>query len=155
RTEAKSGDVVVSITADVGSVAVIDDLISLPCHVSQHIALLRPRAGVSPRYLAYALSASQAQAAFDAARYGGTKTQLALDDVLDIPVRIPPRADQDRIATQLDDLSTKTGHTVEAIKRQVALLAEYRQALITKAVTGQLDEATLKGKKPADEVVRV
>jgi hypothetical protein len=35
------------------------------------------------------------------------------------------------------------------------LLAEYRQAVITAAVTGQLDEATLKRRKPVDEALGV
>jgi hypothetical protein len=47
-----------------------------------------------------------------------------------------------------------TGAT-QNLQAQLDLLAEYRQALITAAVTGQLDEETLKGRKPADEAMGV
>jgi type I restriction enzyme S subunit len=154
RTEAKAGDIAVSITADVGSVAVIDDA-SLPCHVSQHVALLRLKDHVESRYLAYSLSASSAQAAFDAARYGGTKTQLALDDVLDIPIRLPERCVQEEVVSRLDRVADLTKTAITALSRQLDLLSEYRQALITQAVTGQLDDAMLTGNQPVDEAVGV
>jgi len=55
-------------------------------------------------------------------------------------VRIPwpPRAEQDAIVRALDARSIATRAPAAAIDRQIALLHERRQALITAAVTGKL-----------------
>jgi type I restriction enzyme S subunit len=152
RTRTKPGDVVLSITADVGSVAAIPA--TLPeAYVNQHLALMTPKESVASRWLAYALASGPVQAHLDATRYGGTKTQLALEDVAESPLQVPSADEQLRIARELDYRLQIHATVIQRIDRQLALLTEYRQALISAAVTGQLDEATLRGHKPADEAM--
>ncbi len=140
RTAVTHGDVLMSITADTGSVAVISTDTPLPAFISQHVASLRPRSGrASSRWLAYRLKAPDAQAQIEAARYGGTKQQLSLPDVQTLRISVPPPTEQLRIATWLDDREEKIVRSTEKLSQQLALLAEHRQALITAAVTGQID----------------
>lgn len=54
------------------------------------------------------------------------------------PWPVPPRREQERIASDMMDLLDATLGLEGASKRQIALLRERRQALITAAVTGEI-----------------
>lgn len=58
RTRIREGDMLVSITADLGSIAVAPRL-KKPAYVNQHIALCRPKDSVHPRWLGYAMLSSR------------------------------------------------------------------------------------------------
>lgn len=139
RSRVRPGDVLTTITAAIGQVAVVPRDLG-EAYVSQHLALLRPnRALVSPEWLALALWSEDAQRQLDAARYGGTKQQLSLDDVREIRVPLADLTIQldvaNRIVASLDALT----RAEQVIRRLTDLLLERRQALITAAVTGQLE----------------
>ena len=55
RTTVQSGDILISITADLGRIAVVPDCLDRQAHINQHIALLRTK-GINTRYLATYLS---------------------------------------------------------------------------------------------------
>lgn len=139
RCRAESGDVLTTITAAIGQVAMIPDDLG-EAYVSQHLALMRPdRRLVRPEWLAWALKSDDVQRQFEIARYGGTKQQLALEDVADI--RIPLATVEDQ--TSLLRATVEATRRIEQAERRVravgSLLLERRQALITAAVTGQID----------------
>lgn len=138
RTRVQAGDVLLSITADVGSVGLARSRHE-GAYVSQHIALISPEE-CSGEWLAYALSTSSAQQQLNAARYGGTKTQLALEDVADVIVPIPgSRSTEEHVLERVRRANAAIDAIRDRLDDQVTLLRERRQALITAAVTGQLD----------------
>ena len=142
RSRVYVGDVLIGITgANTGWVSLADQRIA-NANVSQHVCLVRPGNKVEGRWLAYALSAPQVQELLLGSQYGGTKTQLSLGDIRDLVVPLPPVAAQQRIVAEITEgLAAIT--TERAIRdRQLRLLAERRQALITAAVTGQIDVTT-------------
>lgn len=137
RTMVAEGDVLVSITAEIGSVG-LARAGQNGAAVSQHIALLTPT-GCSGEWLAYSLVTSAAKAQLDAGRYGGTKTQLSLDDVRDVVVGVvPPEAEVIALA-QLRSRLDRISHGQRILLRQINLLVEHRQALITASVTGEIE----------------
>lgn len=136
RTEVKDGDVLVSITADIGSVAVARRE-QAGAHVSQHIALLTPD-GCRSEWLAYAIKSPKARATLDAGQYGGTKTQLGLGDIASLRVPRPSLDDQDRLLDTLNRAISRIDTLGQRLVVQIDLLIEHRQALITAAVTGEL-----------------
>lgn len=139
RTRTEEGDVVVSITADVGSVGVVSTQFA-GGHVSQHLALLRPvKDRIEPRWLALALFGSEGQAQLDSARYGGTKTQLSLDDVAEVWLPLPPLDHQQAILARWSQMESAAERLGRVIESQIGLLRERRQALIATAVAGQID----------------
>jgi len=82
RTRIQAGDLLFSITAYLGSIAVT------PCslvnaYVNQHIALVRLdiSRGLIPEFVGYATLSDTGQSQLSGQGYGGTKTQLALDDL--------------------------------------------------------------------------
>lgn len=56
-----------------------------------------------------------------------------------IPMRVPSRREQDEIVTRLEEFKTSRETTEELTQRAIALLRERRSALITAAVTGQIE----------------
>jgi type I restriction enzyme, S subunit len=77
RTKLRSGDVLFSITAYLGSVAIVPDGLE-SAYVSQHVALARLRernAGPTSRWVAYVALSYVGQTWFALQSYGGTKIQ--------------------------------------------------------------------------------
>lgn len=139
RTRTKSGDILVSITADIGSVGIVPDDLA-EAYVSQHLALVRPEVGkVIPRFLAYAARGPWAKYHFGSLMQGGTKVGLTLDDVRNLKVGLPPRPEQLAIQSFLDKNLRHSFELSSRISKQMVALTEYRQSLTTAAVTGQLE----------------
>jgi type I restriction enzyme S subunit len=73
----------------------------------------------------------------------------------DIHKRIMPLAplkDQEHIASCIDSYTARTDAATAAINEGIALLTERRQALITAAVTGQIDVTTARGVSESEGV---
>jgi type I restriction enzyme S subunit len=138
RTRLRQGDLLVSITADLGSIAVVPEL-EKPAYVSQHIALCRPKAGVHPRWLGYAMVSRQAKRQLLNSGYGGTKIQLSLDDVRNVWLAVPPLDEQIVISDFLDQRLRKIARQITLIDQLDDLLQQQRKALIDEAVTGKID----------------
>lgn len=152
HTRLRLGDVLLNITgASLGRVCTFD--LSISANVNQHVAIVRPRRDVDPAWLALALGSSQLQDQIWASQSGSAREGLSAEVAGRLVLAVPPLAEQKRISAHVADRTAVFRKVLRTFERQLALLAEYRQALITNAVTGQLDEATLKGDKPADEVV--
>ncbi|WP_285689412.1 restriction endonuclease subunit S [Actinoplanes sp. NBRC 103695] len=75
----------------------------------------------------------------------GPVPSVSESQVAAVPVPLPPEEEQLRIAHRLDEFNDEHSHLNQNLSNQVALLKERRQALITAAVTGQLDVTTARG----------
>jgi type I restriction enzyme, S subunit len=136
RSRVRIGDVLIGITgANTGWVSLADQRIA-GANVSQHVCLVRPSKMIHGRWLAYALSAPQVQELLLGSQYGGTKTQLSLGDVRNLVVPIPSLDDQKRTVKDINEGMARIMGEHALRDRQLGLLAERRQALITAAVTG-------------------
>ncbi|AUD60359.1 hypothetical protein AYJ58_13080 [Shewanella sp. Pdp11] len=139
RSKIKSGDLLISITADLGSVCVADDTIA-GGFVSQHVSLCRPNSLViSSRWLAYFVLSDAAKEQFIGSGYGGTKIQLSLEDIRELNIAYPPVSEQGEIALYIDTKLEKFALLMNRAESQVNLLQERRTALISAAVTGKID----------------
>jgi len=125
----------------VGFVARFVDLsLDTPTVCSNFVARLRPRRDVDAEYLSHLFAAI-----YDARLNVPYVKQTTGIQNLDVEAflaqdwAIPARDQQRRIATELAALFEHLTHGRGLLKRQVDLLAEHRQALITAAVTGELD----------------
>ena len=139
RTRVKPNDILVSITAIIGAVAVVSrDLAE--AFVNQHLALIRLSASeVDSRWIAYCIMSPVGQTQFAADLYGGTKDGLGLDDVRSLLVLVPPIREQERIVAYLDGQTAKLMKLVQAVRAAIDYLNEFRAALISAAVTGKID----------------
>jgi len=78
-------------------------------------------------------------------QYGGTKTQLSLPDIRNIRIPDIPLEEQRRLVREVERTEELINRQKSLRKKQLSLLAERRQALITAAVTGQIDVTTARG----------
>lgn len=78
---------------------------------------------------------------FDSRSTGIWKSRLRLypSEFLDIVMPVPPLDEQREIVTSLDADLAKMDRLVDKTRRSIDLLREYRTALISAAVTGQID----------------
>ena len=96
RTRIRPGDVLISITADVGMVALVQTEIG-EAYINQHVALARPNGMLDSHYLAYFLAAKNGgQEQFHNLQRGATKVGLGLDDIRSIWIARPPIPDSRR-----------------------------------------------------------
>lgn len=152
RTATQSGDVLVSITADLGSVAVIPDGFE-NAYVSQHLALVRPNGDrIFGRWMAYQFFSACGQAQLTGSGYGGTKIQLGLGDVKDVWLALPPTDEQEEICTWIGAEVDKLKRQSDSIHDLILRLREYRSALVTNAVTGKIDVRGFATPHPAEGI---
>ena len=68
-----------------------------------------------------------------------TRSSLSQELLKRLPVPFPPIDEQKEIAIFLDEQTQKIDSMVEKENKQIQLLKEYRQSLISEAVTGKID----------------
>lgn len=139
RSKIQLDDLLISITADLGSVCVANNSIS-GGFVSQHVSLCRPNSSVkSARWLAYFILSDSAKEQFVGSGYGGTKIQLSLEDIRELNIAYPPKKEQEDIASYIDVKLKKFELLMSQAEQAIQLMQERRTALISAAVTGKID----------------
>ncbi|XRQ08590.1 restriction endonuclease subunit S [Actinomadura welshii] len=147
RSRIQLGDVLVGITgANAGWVALANDDVA-GGYVSQHVCLARPEAHkVDSEWLAFLIASPSIQRALMESQYGGTKTQLSLPDIRNIRIPSISLLRQKEIAREVKRHASLIDRQRAFRRRQIELLGERQQALITAAVTGQFDVSTASGR---------
>ncbi len=158
RTRVHPGDVLLSITAYIGSVAVVPDEFE-EAYVSQHVACCRLRPGsAQPRWIGYVLLSPIGQTHGALCMYGGTKQGLSLDDVKNYIVLLPPHNEQSELVQWIESETSLVDVAITRAHRQITLMREYRTRLIADVVTGKIDVRKAAAVLPEvlpDEVVEV
>ena len=72
---------------------------------------------------------------------GGQQDALNCATIKAFRIPLPPLAEQQRLIREVERGLVAVDSSAESVSKQVTVLREYRQALITAAVTGQLDIA--------------
>lgn len=72
---------------------------------------------------------------------------LNRNDVYELTIHLPPLPEQRRIAAKIDEMFSTLGNGLESLKRANALLADYRQTLLSYAFEGKLTEQWRKENK--------
>jgi type I restriction enzyme S subunit len=137
RTRVKRGDILISITADVGMIGLASEDIG-EAYVNQHVSLTRPVGNTYGRYLAWFLASNSGQKQFEALQRGATKVGLGLDDIRSLAVPLPPVEEQAEIVRRIDTLF-KLADAIENRVDGASLRAEkLTQAILAKAFRGEL-----------------
>jgi type I restriction enzyme, S subunit len=133
RTAVKEGDLLVSITADLGIVAVIPAGFET-AFVNQHIALTRLNSSsVNARFIGWFLNGQSGQAQFDKLNESGAKAGLNLPAIQNLLIPVMGLLEQTKIADAID---TATGKTAEFHCRLVKLQS-LKRALMQDLLTGR------------------
>jgi type I restriction enzyme, S subunit len=129
-----AGTVVLSRTASAGFSAIMaTDMATSQDYVTWTCG---PR--LRPRFLLLCLRAMR-QDLLGRLAMGSTHQTIYVPDIQSIRIPLPPLEEQDQMVEWVWQRLHRIDAAVDGINRQIDLLAERRQALITNAVTGQLE----------------
>ena len=142
RTRLKDADTLVCITG--GRTGAVGFLETVPetAYVNQHICLIRPnRNKLLPKLLSQILYSEIGQRQFSFFQYG-LKQGLGFSQVGEVRIPIPPKNLQQKVSAEIDRVFERVGKSQSLQEASIDRLKEYRSALITAAVTGQIDVKT-------------
>ena len=139
RTIPQSGDLILAREAPVGNVAIIPK--DLKVCLGQRTVLIRPdKNEVCSMFLVYLMLGDEIQAKLLGRSTGAIVHHLNMTDIrnLELP-RLPSFSTQRKIVDFLNRKTKQIDELITTEQRKIELLKEYRQSLISEAVTGKID----------------
>ncbi|MNC12929.1 EcoKI restriction-modification system protein HsdS [compost metagenome] len=135
RTSIDVGDILISITADIGICTYIDDSIQLPAYINQHLALVRFNTSlICSKFVAYFLASERVQSSFLRASDQGAKAGMNLDSVRKIKIIVPTEKEQTAIATILSDMDSE----LTVLAQKLAKARDLKQGMMQQLLTGRI-----------------
>jgi type I restriction enzyme S subunit len=136
-TRLRQGDIVVVRSGLAGVAAVIpEDLDDSNC---VDLVIIRRTPRILPKYLEYIINSREAREQVGQHSVGALLTHFNAADAADLLVAFRELSHQHAVMRHLEHLEEEHDAMCSRLVRQIGLLQEHRQALITAAVTGQLD----------------
>lgn len=116
----KIGDIILSMTGNVGRVCVVDEQ---NCLLNQRVGLLKQiNNSVDKKYLYCLINSSQFETAMIRSGQGAAQANISKDNIESFPILIPPTlAEQERVASclsEIDNLITAQDQKVDALKEK-------------------------------------
>lgn len=138
RSKVFPGDLVIAIRATIGKCLSVP--YGLPeANLTQGTAKVSPADWVDKGYLLSLIQSDAVQGYFSYMAKGSTFKEITLDALRRTPALLPPYSEQCQISRFLGDRTTRLDSLITKTNRSIELLKERRSALITAAVTGQID----------------
>ncbi|MFI1851318.1 restriction endonuclease subunit S [Streptomyces sp. NPDC020480] len=144
RYKVLPGDLLVCEGGEPGRAAIWDD--GREVYYQKALHRVRARGYSSPRWLYYCLLASTTLNVFATEGNSTTIAHLTGEQLKAHRFPFPDRPIQDKLVGELDALDRRQKKLSLKMIRQAQLLTERRQALITAAVSGQIDVSTASGR---------
>lgn len=134
-----SGDLIFSRNATVGEIAQVTALLP-PFAMGQDVCLIRKhREEMSSDFLQIALKSTVCVSQIENLMVGSTFKRVNVEGIRNLLVPLPPIEEQVAIAAYLECETSKIDRLISLTEDATSRLIEYRQALITSAVTGKID----------------
>jgi type I restriction enzyme S subunit len=115
-------------------------MLGIEATINQHVAYVKPStAGLDVRYLLRVLESAYLKLRRDSEEAGATKGAITCEQIKNLHVPIPPLVEQRAISAFIETESAKFDTLTTEAQRAIDLLQERRTALISAAVTGQID----------------
>lgn len=114
-------------------------LLQLEATISQHLAFIRPQSRITAPFLWRQLQAYYGWLRDESAGGGSTRAALTCEFLRSVHIAVPPFDEQERIVVHIRRELRRLDALARRSEAMVEKLREYRQALITAAVTGKLD----------------
>ncbi len=144
RYKLNPGDLLVCEGGEPGRAAIWDGTIS-DLYYQKALHRVRPRGASCVRWLYYCLRAATYMNVFAVQGNTTTIAHLTGEQLKAQRFPFPERPVQDKLVAMLDERTRDRRSFKAGVDQQLALFAERRQALITAAVTGQIDVTTARG----------
>lgn len=145
RSRVKGGDLVIAIRGSVGEVAVVPDELA-GANLTQDAARISVGTDVCAEWLRLVLESPVVVHQVQRRITGATIKGINIWDLKRVLVPKPTRVEQTSLAATVRQSLDAHDALRSRVARHAALLAERRTALITAAVTGQIDVSTASGR---------
>jgi type I restriction enzyme S subunit len=109
------------------------------CLHQNHVHAVRSRGSIDSRYLDKIVRTAWARHQFTSGSEQVSIATLSQSSIKELRVPLPPLEEQVSRASEVAAIQSRVRRVASATSRQIDLLAERRQALITAAVTGELE----------------
>lgn len=123
--------------ATTGVSAIVDTDIDF--NIWSPLAVIRCGARSDPRFVLNYMRSRSFQDAIELNWSYGTQQNIGMGVIGDLAVTVPPIDEQIEIASYIDNETARIDILISSTERSIELLKERRSALITAAVTGQID----------------
>ena len=131
------GDVLFTTEAPLGEVANVDDV---SIALAQRIIKFRSKPDfLNPYFLKYWILSYSFQSDLQRYATGSTAKGIKASKLCLLKLNLPSLKEQKQIANFLDQKTQQTNELIATEHRKIELLKEYRQSLISEAVTGKID----------------
>ena len=137
RTQLQPNDVLVSITADLGSVGLVPDDIG-EAYVNQHIAMVRFLNPVQGEFMAWYLRSDYGQKDLLKNKRGGGKLGLGLDDIRDSRVPLVSDAEAIKIVENIEVRLSVCDNIEKNVDAALQQAEAVRQSILKQAFEGRL-----------------
>ena len=138
RTRLQPNDVLVSITADLGSIGFVSKK-GEEAYINQHIALVRFQNPVQGRFMAWYLRSEYGQKDLLKNKRGGGKLGLGLDDIRDTPVPIVDDITATEIVDKVEEQLSVCDSIEKTVDTALAQADAMRQSILKQAFEGKKD----------------
>ena len=128
----KVNDILLSVRAPVGAMNISDRVYG----IGRGLCAITAKK-IQVKYLWYSLTVSLEELFIKSK--GSTFEAVTVTDVQNLLIILPPKNEQDAIVNFLDQKTAEIDSLVTETKNQIEKLKEYRQSLISEAVTGKID----------------
>ena len=133
RTKVEPGDIVISITADLGRTAVISS--DFPtAFINQHLAILRFSEESNPFYISAFIASKGGQTLFNKLDKGGVKSGLNFTDLKSYKLLLPPLELQNQFAERVAVIEAQK----QKAQLELAKSEELFNSLLQRAFNGEL-----------------
>lgn len=139
RAKVSPGDLLVTITgAKIGQCCVVPDNLE-EAYVNQHVALVRLKESLDPRYLMwFILSPSGGVRQTTAMQYGQTKPGLNLTNIRNMSLPIPEKCEQRQIVSYLDSVQFEVDKMLKLLAQDAKIIDQLEQSILEQAFQGKL-----------------
>lgn len=125
RTSLKGGDILISITAELGKIGWIPDNLGI-AYINQHTALVRLTSEVHSKYVAYQLSTRRNNKKLNRLNDSGAKSGLNLSTIRSFSISLPSLPEQKKIASFLSAVDEK----IQQLTKKKELLEQYKRGVM-------------------------
>lgn len=150
KIKTSKGDLIMARYATIGTVAYVD--VQRDFAVSYSCVTIKPDTSrVSGRFLFFCLKSDSFAQGIRQRINTNTQENVGIGDLKRVVIAMPPLDEQAKIANHLQVLTSDMKEAIEVSIDTVRLLQERRSALISAAVTGQIDIRGLVGEEAVEQ----
>ena len=133
-----TGDILVSLTGNIGRVGVVKDE-HLPAVLNQRVARITSKTVTADaNFIFHFLRSNAFREKLQEAGHGAAQQNVSTKEIESVVLSLPAFKEQRRIASQLDALSAETQRLTRIYEQKQSLLAELKKSLLHQAFTGML-----------------